>query len=122
MASQLRVLIAENDSLIRAMIVDVLTDNDFDVPEASSGPQAIHLMDDPDHIQLVVTDLNMPGVDGIAVARHARAHHPGVPILFISGRPDLLVAGNPPKPFCYLAKPFRLASLMSAIGGLVGNR
>ena len=102
--------------------MDVLIDNDFDVLEASSGAQAIHLMDDPDHVQLVVTDLNMPEVDGIAVARHARAHHPDVPILFISGRPDLLVAGQPPQPFRYLAKPFGLVSFMTAVGGLVGVR
>ena len=118
---QRRVLLAEDDPLIRGLIVDVLMDADFDVMEASDGAEAIHLMDDPDGVHLVVTDLNMPGADGIEVARHARLHHPKVSILFISGRPDLLVAGKPPEPFRYLAKPFGVDAFMAAVDDLVGE-
>ena len=120
-ASQRRVLIAEHDSIIRMLMVDVLVDADFDVLEASDGTEAIHLMDDPDGVDLLVTDLNMPGADCIAVARYARLHHPGVSILFISGRPDLLVAGKPPRPFRYLVKPISVGSFMAAVDGLVSK-
>ena len=117
--SKRRVLIAEDDPLIRELVVDVLIDRGYEVLEASNGSQAIQLMDDPDGIRLVVTDLNMPGASGIEVAHHARRHHPDIVVLFMSGRPDLLVAGRPPEPFLYLPKPFRLAELLAAVDGLV---
>jgi DNA-binding response OmpR family regulator len=91
--------VAEDEPLIRMDIVETLADDGFNVLEASEGSEALRLIDDPDHVVLVVTDVNMPGVDGIAVALHARERHPEVPILFVSARPDLLSLPRTPRPF-----------------------
>ena len=59
-----KVLVAEDEPLIRMDIAETLSDDGFHVLEASSGSEALRLIDDPDHVVLVVTDVNMPGADG----------------------------------------------------------
>ena len=112
-----RVLIADDDPLVRMIMVDTLGDAGFDILEATNGIEACRLLDDPDNIDLVVTDLNMPGSDGIEVAKCARTHHPKVPVLFVSGRPDLLT--SLPFPYRYLAKPFTLQTLAATVRELL---
>ena len=116
-----RILVVEDESLVREVMVEVLTDAGFEVVEASSGAEALHMMDDPDCMDMVVTDLNMPGVDGLAVAYHARRTHAGVPVLFVTARPDLLRASPPPEPVRYLSKPFALAELTGAVSALLSG-
>jgi DNA-binding response OmpR family regulator len=96
-----------------------LEDAGFEILEASGGAEACRLVEDPDNVRLIITDLNMPDVDGIAVAHWARRHHPEVPVLFVSGRPDLLASLV--IPYCYLAKPFSIAQLTKAVGELLGK-
>jgi DNA-binding response OmpR family regulator len=64
----------------------------------------------------------MPGVDGIAVALHARERHPEVPILFVSARPDLLSLPRTPRPFSHLVKPFRMPDLLAKVRALMTGR
>jgi CheY-like chemotaxis protein len=86
-----RVLVVEDEELIRLMLVEVLDDEGFEVFEASTGDEAAKLIENPDGFQAVVTDIHMPGErDGIAVGRHARRRHPGIPIIYCTGRPDVL--------------------------------
>ena len=119
---QRRILVAEDDHLVRDLIVEVLSDAGYDVLKASSGIEAVRLMENPGGINAVVSDLNMPGMDGLEVARQARMHHPGVPVLFVTARPDLLRASPPPEPFRYLTKPFRVAELTQVVTALLdGN-
>jgi CheY-like chemotaxis protein len=115
----MRVLVAEDEPFIRMFIVDILTAAGFDILEAASGTEACQLVDGPNHVDLVVTDLNMPQADGIAVAKRAREHSPNVPVLFVSGRPDLLAALSAPRPYSYLTKPFSTKELATAVEGLL---
>jgi len=86
-----RILIVEDEELIRLMLVEVLDEEGFEVFEASTGDEAAKLIDSPDGFQAVVTDIHMPGErDGIAVGRHARSRHPAIPVIYCTGRPDAL--------------------------------
>ena len=116
----MRVLVVEDEPLIRFLMVDTLQDAGFDVLEAPSGVEACRLIDNPDQVDLVVTDLNMPEADGIAVARKARARAPDVPVLFVSARSDLLKSLSAPRPYRYLAKPFSMAQFSAAVDELLG--
>jgi two-component system, response regulator PdtaR len=114
-----RVLVADDEPLIRQLIVEALEDAGYNVLEAESGLEALQIIDDLDHVDMVVTDINMPGCDGFAVAAKARSHHPRVPVLFMSGRDNQAVARRTPAPSGYLAKPFRLGDLVAAAGNLI---
>lgn len=115
-----RILVAEDEPLIRMDIVETLSDNGFDVLEASDGAEALRLIDDPDHVVLVITDVDMPGVDGIEVAARARERHPELFILFVSARPDLLSLLGAPRPFSHLTKPFSMFDLVAKVRALLG--
>ncbi len=116
----MHVLLAEDEPAIRTSIADWLKDCGFSVAAAASGDEAIRLIADREPLDMLVTDINMPGADGFEVARRARLDHPGIPVLFVSGRIDLL------DPSCggstrsrFLAKPFRLATLSRVIADML---
>jgi CheY-like chemotaxis protein len=114
-----RILVVDDEHVVREIIVETLIDEGHDVLQAPSGDTALLLLDDPDDIAALVTDLHMPGMVGVELARRAREKHPDLPILFLSGRLDVLVASNPPKPFSGLQKPFRLEDLRKAVARLL---
>jgi CheY-like chemotaxis protein len=90
---------------------------------ASTGPDAIALIDReaPD---LVVTDLRLPGVDGLAVARRARAHVPPISVFLISADDSDKVreAGREVGISAFLAKPLANAAFREAVQHLLGDK
>lgn len=91
-----RILIVEDEDLIRMILAEVLDDEGFHVVEAATGDQAADLIEDPDGFQAVVTDIHMPGErDGIAVGRHVRNRYPRIPVIYCTGRPDVLNNAGP---------------------------
>jgi CheY-like chemotaxis protein len=114
-----RILVAEDDPLIREIIVDMLVMLDFDLIVAASGHEALRLIDMSDGADLLITDLNMPGMDGIELAHHVRGFYPEIPILFVSGRLYLLETGSPPEPYRCLRKPFRMRELTKTVSDML---
>ncbi len=106
--------------LNREIMAEALMEAGFTVDEAESADEAIRLLD-VDGYELVVTDIHMPGrMDGIGLARHALNQHPSMPIVFVTGRPDVLarlrdagVRGT------FLAKPFELDELVRVVSRLI---
>ena len=89
----IRVLLVEDEFLIRLILVEVLSDAGFQVTEADDGEEAITIMEREKSYDLLITDIQMPGsTDGIAVARHARERWPQIPILFATARVDSIGA------------------------------
>ena len=117
--SPFRILVAEDELIIRWMMVETLQEAGYDVLEASDGTEACKLIEDPDHIAALVTDLHMPGADGITVAQCARDNKPDMPILFVSARSDLLATLPAPIPYSYLPKPFLMSDLALAVSKLI---
>jgi DNA-binding response OmpR family regulator len=114
----LRVLLVEDEFMVREMAADTLKDEGFEVIEAATGDEAARLLVDPDAIDVVFTDVRMPGkMDGIDVAVHARELHPGIAVLVVSGfAPQLwerLEGLDPPAAF--LSKPYRTQDVVSNI-------
>jgi DNA-binding response OmpR family regulator len=115
----MRVLVVDDEPVIRLLLAETLEEEGFEVLEAPSGVEACMLMEDPDHVDLVVTDLNMPDADGVKVAVCARASNPTVPVLFISGRSDLLAGLPIPRPYSCLPKPFSMEEFSQAVAKLL---
>lgn len=91
-----RVLVVEDQDLIRMILSEVFNDEGFQVVEASTGDEAVVLIDCPDGFHAVVTDIHMLGErDGTAVGQHARRRHPAIPVIYTTGRPDALKAAGP---------------------------
>lgn len=114
-----RILLVEDDGVIRIIAAEFLRDAGFDVVEAWTGDQAVGFIDRLGPFDMLVTDVRMPGLrDGFAVAIHARMRQVAIPILVISGYADnvraRLDALDPMAVF--LSKPFRLEKLAELCG------
>ena len=84
------ILVVEDEPLIRLTISEYLRDRGFEVIEAASGDEAQFLFIHDTRIDIVFTDVQMPGVlDGLALARWLGEVHPTVMILVASGIADL---------------------------------
>ena len=80
------VLVVDDDPLVLEVTADMLKDLGCDVVAAASGMDAIErLLENPD-IEILVTDLNMPGMDGYELVQRATAVRPGLQVIMLSGR------------------------------------
>ena len=83
-----RVLIVDDDANLRRMLSMRLEAAGYDVTAASSGEQACELLPTCAP-QLVITDLRMPGIDGISLLQTLHQQHPGLPVAIISAHGDI---------------------------------
>lgn len=116
------ILLVEDEDLIRAVAAATLLDGGFVVREAENGDQAsVLIAQDPAVFTLLITDIQMPGsLDGTGVARLLRAQRPTLPVIFMTGRPDLLKSLQPFGPLeVMLRKPFALPNLLATVRWLL---
>lgn len=78
------VLVVEDEALVRMMIVETLRDDGFDVLEAGDAAEAQEILS-RSPVDVLVTDLNMPGMDGRALIARARERQPGLPAVLMTG-------------------------------------
>ncbi|RKK03770.1 response regulator [Pseudoroseomonas wenyumeiae] len=119
-----RLLLVEDESLVRMVAREVFEEGGFTVVEAENGDEAIRLLDDLDHVDIVVTDVRMPGRhDGVDVARHARSRFPQVPVIVATGFAanirDRLQRFAPSA--ILVEKPYRLDRLAALARSLSGS-
>jgi len=112
-----RVVVAEDESLIRLDIVETLRDNGFDVVgEAGDGEEAVRLVEElrPD---LVVMDVKMPKLDGISAAEqiNASGHIAPVVLLTAFSQRELVERAAEAGALAYVVKPFTPADLIPSI-------
>jgi CheY-like chemotaxis protein len=115
----MRVLVAEDEHIIRLMISVVLREAGHEVVEAIDGASAWKLIEKLPAMEMIVTDYNMPGMNGSTIAHRARQAHPNIPVLFVTARIDLHSIRDMPQPFRLLAKPFTADQLMAALKGML---
>lgn len=84
------VLIAEDEILVLCLLADALEEEGFRVVSAGNGAEALQALEtierEGGHVDVLFTDVNMPGIDGLELARRARAMKPDLPIIYASGR------------------------------------
>jgi len=81
-----RILLIDDDAPLRTVLRHVLANAGHTVVEAVDGRQAIRLLHD-ELLDLVITDVVMPNVDGIETIMAARQQHPALPVIAMSGAP-----------------------------------
>jgi len=81
------ILVVEDEALVRLAAVGMLEDAGFRMIEAVDGDQALELLAADSDIQLLFTDVTMPGtIDGLALARHVRDRWPHIAIMIVSAK------------------------------------
>lgn len=114
-----RILIVEDEFLIRATLVEVLQDEGYEVIAAESGEEALEVMRADGGIALMMTDMNLAGdMDGVTLASAARGVRGGLPVIFMTGRPDR-VPSLDPRIEAMVSKPYTGADITAAITRLL---
>ncbi|XBQ17591.1 MAG: response regulator [Oceanicaulis sp.] len=113
-----RILLAEDDDSMRDFLAKALSRAGHDVISVADGEDGLdRLGDTPGGYDLLLTDIVMPGVDGIELARRAAEVDPALKIMFITGFAAVaLNAGSgAPKDAKVLSKPFHLRDLVDEV-------
>jgi two-component system cell cycle sensor histidine kinase/response regulator CckA len=113
-----KVLLVEDEAPVRAFAARALKLKGFDVAEATSGEAALAILEKGDQqIDIFVTDVVMPGLDGPSWVREGRKLMPQAKVIFMSGyTEDIFVDGQVPVPdAAFLAKPFTLSELTELV-------
>ena len=117
-----QVLVVDDEASIRDMMTKTLALAEYEVAEAPDGRAALGLLRTA-AFDLIITDLKMPGIDGLTLIREARRLAPTLPVIIITAYStegsaieavNLGVAG-------YLTKPFRIAKILQVVGKALGE-
>jgi two-component system response regulator AtoC len=119
--SSARILVADDEPNLRRVLTAILRREGYDVVQAADGAEAIDLLSDP--VDVVITDLKMPRVDGMEVLRHASSNLPHVPVIMITafGTVDNAVAAVKAGAFDYIEKPFEQEQIRQIVNKAVAQ-
>ena len=119
-----RVLLVEDEGLIRITLAETLEDAGYTVTAAGTGDEACELLSQKGGYDVLLTDIQMPGfADGIDVARTFNKRHPDSPVVFMTGRPEMLSrVGRLSSSEALLRKPFGAAQMLTALAALLVAR
>lgn len=119
-----RILLADDDAATRDLFSRALTSDGHHIILTQDGQEAIErLLADPAAIDILISDVEMPGLDGIALAERALAAAPDLRVLLISGfEGGLDRAGSlPAERVRRLSKPLSLEQIRAEVRGLLGR-
>jgi DNA-binding response OmpR family regulator len=118
------VLVAEDDEPIRLLIARSLWEEGYRTIEARDGAEALHLAHLAlPHLQLVITDVVMPNLDGRELGRRLATACPSLPVLYISAYPSGdIFRRDGPSGAAFLQKPFSVDELTAAVRTLLESR
>ena len=114
------VLVVEDEILIRSAVAEFLRGAGYRVIEAADAGEAVAVFASGTQIDLVFSDINMPGpMDGLRLARWIANHHPGIHVILTSAIGHARRAGQSGADF--LSKPYRLAEAARRIASLLND-
>lgn len=121
-----RILVVDDEAMIREVVAGFLRDSGFGVATAAGGAEALALLDAGERFDGLVSDLSMPGMDGIAVIRAVRQVLPGVPAILLTGYAGsdaaLSVETSIGGSVTLLRKPVRDVELLDRVGAMLAAR
>jgi two-component system cell cycle sensor histidine kinase/response regulator CckA len=119
------VLVVDDEQGLRELVCRTLRAEGYDTLEAGHGAEALQIIETaPAPVDLVVTDVVMPGMDGRELGRRLSQRWPDLPILYISAYDvnDIFRRGSPRSSAPFLQKPFPMEGLVTTVRGLIANR
>ncbi len=116
------ILTVDDSASVRQMVKFTLSDAGYTVVEASDGQDALRKLTGP--VNLVITDLNMPNLDGIGLIRRLRANpaHKGVPIIMLTteSQESRKLEGKAAGATGWIVKPFTMQQILAVVKRMVG--
>jgi PAS domain S-box-containing protein len=112
------VLLVDDEIAVRMLVSEVLEDQGYKILQATDGPAGLHILESKARIDLLITDVGLPGgLNGRQVADAARARRPGLKVLFITGYADnaVVAGGGLESGMQIMTKPFDMAALATRV-------
>ncbi len=115
------VLVVEDEAVVRSLIVEVLNELGYHAIEAADGPEGLAKVQAPGRIDLLVTDIGLPGLNGRQVADAARVTRPELKVLFMTGYAEnaALASGFLEPGMALITKPFAMDILATRIREII---
>ena len=114
------VLVVDDEPAIRQIARRILEDGGYHITEAEGGLEAIALLAQGNPLDLLMADLDMPGLGGDEMVRRIRATRPDLKVLYVTGHIDKLMDARPLwEGEAFLEKPFSAVGLREAISLLL---
>ncbi|MBX7100198.1 MAG: response regulator [Myxococcaceae bacterium] len=115
-----RILVIDDDKSARLLLERVLTRAGHTVVLVDNGEQGLKLLTQQP-FDLIITDKNLPGLDGLEVLRQARAHHASLQAIIITGfpTPETKTSAKDLGVFSYVTKPFGILDILGTCDGAI---
>jgi PAS domain S-box-containing protein len=115
------VLVVEDEPVVRSLIIEVLEDLGYRTLEAADGPEGLKILQSRRHIDLLITDVGLPGLNGRQLADAARERRRDLKVLFITGYAEnaTLAAGFLEPGMQMITKPFAVDALAQRIRSII---
>ena len=115
------ILVVEDEPIVRSLVVEVLNDLGYETIEAGDATEALPSLEDGQRIDLLITDVGLPGMNGRQLADVARQHRPSLKVLFATGYAESATA----KDFlgtdmAVITKPFAIETFASKVREMLG--
>src|SRR5436305_10796414 len=120
----MRILIVDDEEVLRDVLETVLRREGFDVLLASSGEEALNVLDSSEEVDLVILDIMLPGISGIDTLRSIRVSTPSLPVIIITAFSSIDGAIEAMKhgAFHYIPKPFKNEEVVHTINKALTQR
>ena len=117
------VLVVEDEFVVRELIVEVLKELGYSTLEADEGPAALKILDSKQRIDLVISDIGLPGLNGRQIIDAARETRPLLKVLFMTGYAEnaAIAAGFLEPGMAMITKPFAMEALATRIREMLGK-
>jgi PAS domain S-box-containing protein len=115
------VLVVEDEPVVRALIVEVLADLGYAALEAADGPSGLDILNSRRRIDLLITDIGLPGLNGRQVADAGRLKRPGLKVLFMTGYAEnaAFASGFLEEGMGMITKPFAMEALGARVRSII---
>ena len=119
-----RILIVDDEEAIREIVHSMLTISGFRCQQAASGAEALAILQSGAEFELMLTDLMMSGMDGIALLERTKEKYPDMPVVMVTAVHDISVALAAIRngAYDYLLKPFEREQLLAIVRRALENR
>ena len=117
-----RVLVVEDEMLVQMLVLDVVSDLGLHPLEASDGPSALQVLQNDGPVDLMVTDVGLPGMNGRQLFEKARERRPGLKVLFVTGYGEAATLAGLGEDVEVISKPFALDDLARKISAMLESR
>jgi putative nucleotidyltransferase with HDIG domain len=119
-----RILVVDDEEPIREIVCSMLNSANFVCSQASSGKEALALLDSGEDYELMLSDLMMAGMDGVALLEATKERFPDMPVVMVTAVHDVSVALSAIRngAYDYLLKPFEREQLLATVRRALENR